>query len=104
MHQEGEGASAAGEMWFNCSETVSSYFLTARGFFEGTAPPYILPSPLSGSPTLRLPGASFPSADSAAALLLLASEAWVGVSRRLRTPPSTVLTGGLRATRPRKEK
>lgn len=35
--------------------------------------------------------------------MLLASEAWVGVSRRLRTPPSTVLTGGLRATRPRKK-
>lgn len=48
----------------------------------------------------RLPGASVPSADRAAALLLLASEAWVGVSSRLRTPPSTVLAGGLRATRP----
>lgn len=33
--------------------------------------------------------------------MLLASEAWVGVSRRLRTPPSTALAGGLRATRPR---
>lgn len=32
--------------------------------------------------------------------MLLASEAWVGVSSRLRTPPSTVLAGGLRATRP----
>lgn len=49
----------------------------------------------------RLPGASVPSADRAAALLLLASEAWVGVSRRLRTPPSTVPAGGLRATRPK---
>lgn len=58
------------------------------------------PSSLSGSFTPRLPGASFPSADRVAALLLLASEAWVGVSRRLRTPPSTVLDGGLRATRP----
>lgn len=58
-------------------------------------------SSLSGSSTPRLPGASFPSADRVAALLLLASEAWVGVSRRLRTPPSTVLDGGLRATRPK---
>lgn len=33
--------------------------------------------------------------------MLLASEAWVGVSRRLRTPPSSVLAGGLRATRPK---
>lgn len=48
----------------------------------------------------RLPGASVPSLERAAALLLLASEAWVGVSRRLRTPPSTVPPGGLRATRP----
>lgn len=61
------------------------------------------PSSLSGSPTRRLPGASFPSADRAAVLLLLASEAWVGVSRRLRTPPSIVLTGGLRATRSEKK-
>lgn len=61
-----------------------------------------LPS-LSGSPERRLPGASVPSADRAAALLLLASEAWVGVRRRLRTPPSTVVAGGLRATRPGKE-
>lgn len=59
------------------------------------------PSSLSGSSTPRLPGASFPSADRVAALLLLASEAWVGVSRRLRTPPSTVLDGGLRATWPK---
>ncbi len=59
------------------------------------------PSSLSASPKRRLPGASVPSADRAAALLLLASDAWVGVSRRLRTPPSTVLTGGLRATRPK---
>lgn len=58
-------------------------------------------SSLSGSPRRRLPGASVPSADRAAALLLLASEAWVGVSRRLRTPPSTVLAGCLRATRPK---
>lgn len=62
------------------------------------------PSSLSGSSTPRLPGASFPSADRVAALLLLASEAWVGVSRRLRTPPSTVLDGGLRATRPKIKK
>lgn len=51
----------------------------------------------------RLPGAFVPSADKAAALLLLASEAWVGVSRRLRTPSSTVPAGGLRATRPPKD-
>lgn len=43
-----------------------------------------------------------PSADRAAALLLLASEAWVGVSSRLRTPPSTVVAGSLRATWPQK--
>lgn len=49
----------------------------------------------------RLPEASVPSADRAAALLLLASEAWVGVSRRLRTPPSTMLVGGLRAIWPK---
>lgn len=60
-------------------------------------------SSLSGSPKRRLPGASLPSADRAAALLLLASEAWVGVSRRLRTPPSTELTAGLRATWPKKK-
>lgn len=59
------------------------------------------PSSLAGSPKRRLPGASVPSADRAAALLLLASEAWVGVSRRLRNPPSAVLAGGLRATRPK---
>lgn len=59
-------------------------------------------SSLSGSPKRRLPGASVPSADRAAALLLLASEAWVGVSRRLRTPPSTVVASGLRATCPKK--
>lgn len=36
--------------------------------------------------------------------MLLASEAWVGVSRRLRTPPSTVVASGLRATRPKKNR
>lgn len=39
--------------------------------------------------SLVLPWASPPSADRATALLLLASEAWVGVSSRLRTPLST---------------
>lgn len=48
--------------------------------------------------SLGLPCVSPPSADRAAALLLLASEAWVGVSRRLRTALSTGAANERRAT------
>lgn len=48
--------------------------------------------------SLRLPWTSDPSPDRAAALLLLASEAWVGVSRRLRTALSTGAANERRAT------
>ncbi len=58
----------------------SAFTLHTSGRFR-----YALGLPFS----LVLPWVSPPSADRAAALLLLASEAWVGVSSRLRTLLST---------------
>lgn len=64
----------------NQAPLQSALYLHTSGGFR-----YELGFPFS----LVLPWASPPSAERAAALLLLASEAWVGVSSRLRTPLST---------------
>ena len=57
-------------------------------------------SSLHPSLSIALPWGSDPSADRAALLLLLASEALVGVSRRLRAQFSGGVAGGRRATTP----
>lgn len=64
----------------NQAPLQSALYLHTSGGFR-----YELGFPFS----LVLPWASPPSAERAAALLLLASEDWVGVSSRLRTPLST---------------
>lgn len=89
------------------------HYNTAHHSSQATAPNHESPHPVGagagvgplhaplgggGASPVRLPGGSDPSAESAAVLLLRASEAWVGASRRLRTPLSTGQARVRRAT------